>query len=193
MDALNRALRAGDWAAAEALLLKITKKEKRNPEPHFHLGMVLRRQGRETEAARAFEKALKINPNLPQVQFERGQALMAAGDYREAKRAFLAALKAAPGDVGCRANLAMIARLQGDLDAAIAEFDRLLAEPGLEENQAGLVHLSLVEALRDRRDYDRMREEGRALGQRQPTLRSAIIRILTEGKSGRFPLRASEI
>ncbi len=191
--ALSQALRAGDWAAAEAMLLRLTKKEKRNPEPHFQLGMVLRRQGREREAAKAFSRALKINPRLPQVEFERGQALFALDELREARRAFLAALKLAPGDVGCRANLAMIARLQGDLDEAVRRFDDVLAERGLPENQVVMLRLGLIEALRDKGDFERMRAEASTLAEAQPQVRSSIITLLSHGRRGRMPLKAAAI
>lgn len=193
MQALNQALKAGDWPRAEAILLEITKAEKRNPEAFFHLGMVYRRQGREREAVKAFDRALKVSPKLPQVEFEKAQALLALDELVPAKRAFNAVLRQVPEDLGCRANLALIAKLEKRYADAVTLYDELLKEQGLPDNQDALLRMGLVESLRDGREFDRMRQEARTLAARHPYMRSTVLSLLTQGQRGRVPLKVSEV
>jgi len=191
--ALNDAIQRGDWPAAEALLRPIVRKDRRNAMTQLQLGTAIARQGRMDEALECFDRAAKINPRMPEIQFERGQALLALDRVEEARGAFERVLKVAPGDPAVLANLAMIAKIEGRLDEAVTAFDKLLANPRLPRQQAVLMHLSLIEALRDTGDFDRMRAEASRLAKRAPDMRSTLISVLSQGARGRLPLRPADI
>jgi len=61
----DRTAEAGSFERAESALLKAADAHPGRPGPHFHLGILYRRNGRMTEAAEELERAVKLGPDAP--------------------------------------------------------------------------------------------------------------------------------
>lgn len=66
---LSRQQKFGD---AQALLAKALEINPKNPFAHNQLGVTLRQQGKFTEAAKAYETAIELDPNYAKALFNRG-------------------------------------------------------------------------------------------------------------------------
>jgi tetratricopeptide (TPR) repeat protein len=82
-------------------------------------GMLLEETGRGPEAARAYEKALKIMPNDPGLLFNFGVNQLALGDNDQAIRLFLRHLSIQPKDADAHFYLAQAYHRNGQEDLAL--------------------------------------------------------------------------
>lgn len=69
------------------------------------LGLIRMAQGRDSDAASAFEKALALNPDLPETQNNLGAVWLRRGDLPRAESAFRAAVRVDPAFADAHANL----------------------------------------------------------------------------------------
>jgi tetratricopeptide (TPR) repeat protein len=94
-------------------------------------GALLEQMGRRTEAAAAYEAALKLAPADPELLLEVGVYQLVAGDRGEAVRLFHRRLKVLPNDGDTLYYLAQAYHLQGDNEQALnAIVACVKAEPG---------------------------------------------------------------
>ncbi|MFQ5744843.1 MAG: tetratricopeptide repeat protein [Acidobacteriota bacterium] len=78
---LGRALVKNEaWVEAEAALRQAAGLLPDSPRPHGYLGLILRRLQRPAEAAAAFERALRLDPQQGELAFDLATARRAAGD-----------------------------------------------------------------------------------------------------------------
>ncbi|MBI5135908.1 MAG: tetratricopeptide repeat protein [Nitrospirae bacterium] len=146
----SQALQMGDHAAAERLLREVTGHDRRHAPAFMALGLLLARQRRTDEAARAFQGAARANPTDAAAHFNLGNALMQAGDRRAAIAAFREAVRRAPDAAPAYNGLASALRDLGDLAQAVTMYRKAIAlDPRFAD-----AHNNLGIALRESGDLD---------------------------------------
>ncbi len=111
---------------------------------YYNEGMSLQNTGKYQAAERAYQKALKINPDFVEAYNNLGNVLLDLGKLREAGNAFRKARRLRPGEAMLTHNLANALHLQGEIDKAIGYYDKALQ---LNPDYLG-THLNLGNALR---------------------------------------------
>jgi predicted O-linked N-acetylglucosamine transferase (SPINDLY family) len=102
---LGIALRRSDASASEAALRRAIAGNDANVDARFHLGNLLREQGRQAEAIEAYRQALARRPDHPSLLNNLGLALFDAGAHADAERNYRAALALVPAHRKALANL----------------------------------------------------------------------------------------
>jgi tetratricopeptide (TPR) repeat protein len=120
----------GDRQGAMNLVLRLLE-EHPNFEPAIKLkGMLLEESGRTSEAAAAYEEALKLAPNDTDVLLKTGAYKLSAGQKEEAIKLLQHCVKLLPGDGDAQYYLAQAYHLNGQDDLALAAIRlSLKAEP----------------------------------------------------------------
>lgn len=157
-------LQSGAYADAVATLQDLLARFPGAPsahQAHFLLAEALMRLADPSTAAVHYRAYLDGETAIgPYVQEWLGDALYAAGDYEGAAAAFQAALEGAPDlsfAVGMREKLALVHVAQEDYDAALSEYDAILAQARIPEYRARILHQAAQTLLLAGR-----REEGQA-------------------------------
>lgn len=101
--------------------------EPRNAIAHNNLGTALARQGRETDAADEFSRAIDLDPRYAEARNNLATNRARAGDLDGAVREYREALAAEPDYAMARDNLGAVLAGQGRLDEAMEEYRRALA------------------------------------------------------------------
>ena len=86
---------------------------------YYDSGKKLAKQGRFTEAIKAYEKAIELNPNYSWSYYELGIAQFAAGNFTEAIQAYEKAVELKPDHIWSYNNLGDAFSKQGKFDRAI--------------------------------------------------------------------------
>jgi len=118
----NRALAAmkeGDNARAESLLLKVSSKYPDLSGPFVNLGLIKFSNGDAEEAEKYFKKALEVNPRSAISYNHLGIILRGKGDFKEARRNYEMALDIDPNYANAHLNYGILLDLYlGDLKQA---------------------------------------------------------------------------
>ncbi|HEX4524187.1 MAG TPA: tetratricopeptide repeat protein, partial [Casimicrobiaceae bacterium] len=125
---LGVALRQRDPAEAEAALRRAAVIGPRDPDAHFHLGNLLREQGRAPAAIESYERALALAPDHPSLLNNYALALDAAGAGGRAQAVYRRILEARPDHHQALRNLAhslCSARRFGEAAAHCAHYLKL--------------------------------------------------------------------
>lgn len=110
-----------------------------NPRAWNNLGLALKDAGRTDEAARAYARAIKLNPAHAFAHHNLGVLHLQAERWDEAARHFAAAVEAAPDHVDARINLAVALDALGRRAEAIPHIEEALRrEPTAVEVRARL-------------------------------------------------------
>ena len=123
MDLLHAGLakaRAGDIAAAGALIDRGLALEPRNPSVLTGRAIIYRVEGRMRDAVLACEEAIRIEPRLAGAWLERGIVLSHGGSPALARESFAQAAELAPQHADAHANLAAIDARNGAHEPARA-------------------------------------------------------------------------
>src|SRR5580700_2099725 len=120
----------GDRQGAMNLVLRLLE-EHPNFEPAIKLkGMLLEESGRTSEAAAAYEEALKLAPNDTDVLLKTGAYKLSAGQKEEAIKLLQHCIRILPGDGDAQYYLAQAYHLNGQDDLALRAIRQSLkAEP----------------------------------------------------------------
>jgi tetratricopeptide (TPR) repeat protein len=120
----------GDRQGAMNLVLHLLEQHP-NFEPAIKLkGLLLEEAGRTSEAAAAYEEALKLAPNDADVLLKTGAYKLAAGEKEEAIKLLQHCVKILPGDGDAQYYLAQAYHLNGQDDLALRAIElSLKAEP----------------------------------------------------------------
>jgi tetratricopeptide (TPR) repeat protein len=120
----------GDRQGAMNLVLHLLEQHP-NFEPAIKLkGLLLEEAGRTSEAAAAYEEALKLAPNDADVLLKTGAYKLAAGQKEEAIKLLQHCIKILPGDGDAQYYLAQAYHMNGQDDLALAAIRlSLKAEP----------------------------------------------------------------
>ena len=98
------------------------------------LGVSLESKGKLLEASTAYQKALKINPNIPELQFNLGAMLYAQNKFEEAIQHYQKAIKLNANFVEAFFNLGITFQSQGKFDNAVKAYKNALSiQPGFYE------------------------------------------------------------
>ncbi len=111
---------------------------------HYAIGGLLARHGSDIEAARHFEQALELRPDLDDARLRRGNSLARLRRFEEAEAQYSMLLASTPDDAGVLLRRATVRLNLGRLEAAEADLQRLVAlDPA-----SGKAHLRLAAVLR---------------------------------------------
>tara|TARA_R110002073_G_scaffold74100_3_gene181149 strand:+ start:51969 stop:54815 length:2847 start_codon:yes stop_codon:yes gene_type:complete len=128
----RKTLQSGELVEAEALLRSLTQDRPDHSGAQVLLGTALLKRGENDEAFSAFELALQYSKTMPEALLGRGWAAIALEMLTIAGDDFRAAREAAGGDRELLAEaytgLGTVFRLEGDLDKAIRELRKAVAE-----------------------------------------------------------------
>ena len=119
-------LQAGDLQRAEHLLRGIIKAGPKNFEAHYYLANILQDLGRDEEAVKSYQKAMKINPDFPGAYYNIGTILKEKGDSDEALIYFQKALELDPACADVYNSIGVIYQSKGRIDDALACYQKAL-------------------------------------------------------------------
>ena len=97
-----------------------------NVVAHHHLAVVYKKAGRTSDALRALDRCLEIDPHSFQALVNIGAIHFESGDFDKALEANEQALKMFPDSPEAHANLGMIWWQKGDSDLSIASYKKAL-------------------------------------------------------------------
>ena len=98
------------------------------------LGVSLEKQGKLQEATVAYEKALKLNPNIPELQFNLGAMLYAQNRYADAIQHYQKSIQLNAKFVEAYFNLGITYQTQGNFEKAIDAYQQAITiQPGFYE------------------------------------------------------------
>ncbi len=132
----NAYTRQNNFAEAEKAYQEALKINPNHTATLSNLGVALYQQGRLEEAIATFEKALKVSPDDAETHYLLGAAQLQLGKMNEAEASLLKALEINKNLPEARFGLAMLRKVQGRNDDAIAEFEAFLAGPPAQDPQA---------------------------------------------------------
>jgi len=122
MQQLHQALSLGQHGDQQGAMNLVLRLLEQHPdfEPAIKLkGVLLEETGRTSEAAAAYEEALKLAPNDPDVLLEVGKYKLTAGQKEEAIKLLEHCIRILPGDGDAQYYLAQAYHLNGQDDLAL--------------------------------------------------------------------------
>lgn len=114
LENLPGMLAAGDWPAAEKLLLRAARARGAGVPVFYNLGRVMMEQGKWRPAQTWLKRALAADPRHANAWYELGRAALELEDLQTALRAFAKSVEAAPDDADARISLGRVALRLGD-------------------------------------------------------------------------------
>lgn len=119
---------SGDAPGALELLEKRRSMGPLETAETLHLGDLLRRQGRYDAALALYDEVLKQEPGNLVVEADRAETFIWMGRHAEAEKAARELLARSPGSRAARLVLARAMAAGGNVEGAIAEYQRILGE-----------------------------------------------------------------
>ena len=173
----QRALEAGDWPAAIALLQRAVELAPDDPALRHRYGTALALGGDLAAARTEFETLARRWPGYEKGQYSLGLMKADAGDITGALTAFRRAVDAAPTFLEARLQLAHLLRRSGSPSSALPEYARILSvDPRVVDARFGRA-MSLVSLGRYAEACEQL-EEGRRLHPEQIGFTLALARVL---------------
>jgi tetratricopeptide (TPR) repeat protein len=136
-------IKAGRHAEAESLLVNAVKKYPTDPYLHNHLGLALKKQGKLTEGALQYEKAMELKPDYFIAMNNLAVALEALGQKERAKKLYEASIEGDPTISGAHLNYALLREAEGNVSEAESQYHTFLTL-SKDENLRGLVRRRLL-------------------------------------------------
>jgi tetratricopeptide (TPR) repeat protein len=125
--------RAGDWSKAEAHYHEAVRLGSSDTDAPYNYGVALLLQGRDADAAAAFQQVVAANPQNAGASNSLGQIAERAGRLDEALARYRTAHDSAPADAGMRFNLGRLLIATRRYGEAIAQFEILATDAGPEQ------------------------------------------------------------
>jgi Tfp pilus assembly protein PilF len=125
--------RQRDWSQAEAHYRDAVRLGAPGTDASYNYGVTLLLQGRDDEAAVAFQRVVLANPQSAAAWNSLGQIAERGGHLDEALQRYRTGLEWAPADAGIRFNLARLLIATRRYPEAIAQFEILATEVGPEQ------------------------------------------------------------
>ncbi len=167
--AIASARQVRTWENSETLFRRACEVTTDNGMAHNALGKELAKRGRNDEALREFETALKILPNFADARESYGEMLARTNDMDGAIREFRRAVQADPRLASAHNRLGCALLLRGEIDEAVRSLrESLRLEPGDAE-----VHNNLASAFAHSRRPDKAIAEYEEALRLQPDLGEA--------------------
>lgn len=143
VDRFDRALasmRAGDDAAAEAELRRLSADYPQLAAPQTNLGILYRKAGRADDAAGAFREAVRRNPASAAAWNELGVTLRQQGRFADAAGAYERAIEADAAFASAHRNLGIVLDVYlGNTARALQELERYQQLAGDDKAVAGWI------------------------------------------------------
>lgn len=178
------AISAGDWRGAETALLTCLERRADDVSLAYNLALVEKRLGKPAQAEQQLARLLATAPDHANARFEYAASLMDRGAETDALGAFETYLAAVPDDPDARLNAARLCLRLGRAEAAAVHLE--LAESVRPGDPA--IRLGRAETARDLGAVDEARNLFGALYRDVPGLRPEILKAMSQGARGRFPL-----
>jgi tetratricopeptide (TPR) repeat protein len=138
---------SGAPAAAEARFREALAIDPESADAHQALGTLLEEQGRADEALEHYTEAMRLGLQNVPAGLHTAVLLRAAGRSQEAAALLAATAASAPDSAAVQAELASALEEAGQLDAALAAYDRWSSlEPDPRRRALALFHRSSIEA-----------------------------------------------
>lgn len=138
-------IRRGDLPEAERRLKLLTARDPSNRAAWERLVMVLRMDGKDSEALEAVEQAVVLKPDNPLTLLIQAELLRRKGDLDGAETAARRGLASSPRDAALRVLLAKIALVRGRTAEALSSLQRVLEDdPGYRPAWVVLAHCRLL-------------------------------------------------
>jgi tetratricopeptide (TPR) repeat protein len=129
LEAARLRLKVGDGLEHAQKHLEVARKvAPGNPRAHYLWGLLMIERGRATDAADAFELAVRYRQDYHDARFRLAGLYFSEGKWAKAEQHYRALAEAQPEAVSPRAQLAAAIERQGRLDEAEAELRQLLAD-----------------------------------------------------------------
>ena len=126
---------------AEKYLSEAVKADPKRWQAHNALGLLASQSGQYGQAIGHYEQALRVQPRNAECLNNLGYAKYQARDWLGALRAYDAALAIDPGYESAWMNKALLLARQGDDQAALAAFRRVMTEADA-YNDLGYIHMT---------------------------------------------------
>jgi predicted O-linked N-acetylglucosamine transferase (SPINDLY family) len=114
------------YQESQEMLLKSLEIEPSGSIQHYLLGKVLEKTGKTSQAIRAYQEAIALNPKLIDAYNDLGNILFQAGEIEEAESLYNQALVANPLHFGTHLNLGNVLMVRQKVDKAIATYENAL-------------------------------------------------------------------
>jgi tetratricopeptide (TPR) repeat protein len=92
----------------------------------MRLAETQKKLGKKGAAAAAYKSAIKADPKLATAYYNLGNLYLEGEDFAEAQDAFTEAVKLEPNNVKAHFNLAIALHSQGELEKALAEYQKVI-------------------------------------------------------------------
>ncbi|MDJ1170142.1 tetratricopeptide repeat protein [Roseofilum sp. BLCC_M154] len=122
----NAAQRAGNYAQAELIWLRVLREQPDNAIAYYNLGIALKNQGKLMEAVESYRRALELNPQYAIAYNNLGIVLYDQGKLMEAVESYRQALELNPQLAIAYLNLGNVLRDQGKLMEAVQSYNRAI-------------------------------------------------------------------
>lgn len=123
-----RHLQAGDLARAERVCKKALKREPRNPQAMYLMGVIVHHRGRPTEALNLLEKAAQRQPDNPDCQYNLAECHRALAEAKSAIAGYRRAWSGAPDHAMAFVGIGETQLVQGQPSEAEDRFREALAK-----------------------------------------------------------------
>jgi len=117
------AVKAGDWTGARAAFEAAIKKNPKQADAHYYLGLVMDKVGDKPAAEKNYKTALDLQPDLPEAAENLTAIYVEGQKYDEAIAVAKKALAKNPKNAGMQLNLAFALSGKGDVDGASKAFE----------------------------------------------------------------------
>ena len=116
-------VKAGDWSAARAYFEAAVKKNPKQADAHYYLGLVMDKTGDRAAAEKSYRTALEIQPDLQEAAENLTAILIETQKFDEAVVLAKKALARNAKNAEMQLNLAIALSGKGDVDGATKAFD----------------------------------------------------------------------
>ncbi len=124
-------LKTGNLREAEHFFTLATSEDNRNAIAWYNLGVCLSRRGRISLAPDAYQRAVKIKPDLDKAHFNLGIVLIKKKEYLKARKHLREALAWGSSKSLCWYNMALAYQREDSLDQALANYRECIRfDPG---------------------------------------------------------------
>ncbi|MEZ5791042.1 MAG: tetratricopeptide repeat protein [Nitratireductor sp.] len=186
-SAFQAAIMRSDWGLALSLARSLEEAMPRNAAIAYNKGLVLRRLGREDEAALALRHAIDLEPRHANAQFELAACLMETGNLDDAAKGFRDYVHIMPDDADAHLNLGNVLVRLGRAQEALEYLNR--AHRRLDNMESAT---ALAIALRETGDLDGCAAALTNIASGPDGL-ALQMKILTQGAKGRFGLKPGQV
>ena len=129
----------GDYAKAQACYTAYTAAVPGDANAFMLLAQVNKKLGKRSAAVAAYKSAIKADPKLATAHFNLGNLYLEGEDFSDAEACFAQTAKLEPNNVSAYYNLAIALHSQGELEKALAQYEKVIQVGSGQKGAAGAV------------------------------------------------------